>query len=384
MSILKQLSFFTTSIVLFSIGSIGIIAAQATAPQDYKPSTIISKLFATNQQKDPDPYIALAPDSTVNLPNKLEGVSPDDKNSVAKLNFCDLALKFPKKVSNTDLKITRVERPSSASYNIDNKFAVLCFQEGGLNSDSQRLYDEEITNSLNKKVSFQSLTKEELRDKTGWFLSVANIDNIVFYRVTDQTGNPNVMSEIVRFKYNNLYYQIRTSSSTDLIQLPLNAVQFQFNSLVTNTFTDESVFSDGGTVGQTCPDRYNIKYNKDKADRRIEQYPNSKSEVIISSKSLDNLSSINLYCTPSLISNLSEWSKYVQNATSQEPIPVNLDQMSFLSSKVKASIKSQYVSVQTTPDGNKIILFIDKDDFVYQISTTDQAIKDLGFEIDAL
>ena len=384
MSIFKQLSLFTTSIVLFSICSIGMVIAQATAPQDYKPSTIISNLFATNLQKDSDPYTALAPDSTVNSSNKPEGVSPDNKNSVAKLNFCDLALKFPKKVNNIELKITRVERPSSASYHIDNKFAVLCFQEGGLNSDSQRLYDEEITNTQSKKVSVQTFTKEELREKTGWFLSIANIDNITFYRVTDQTGNLNAMSEIVRFKYNNLYYHIRTSSTTDLIQLPLNAVQFQFNSIVTNIFTNESVFSDGGTVGQTCLDRYNIKYNKDKADRRIQQYPNSESEVIISSKSLDKLSSVYLYCSPALISNLSEWNTYVQNATSQEPIPVNLNQIQFLSTKVQASIKDQYVSVQATPDGTKTVLFIDKDNFVYQITTTDQAIKDLGFEIDAL
>lgn len=384
MSLFKQLSVFATSITLFFICIIGIIIAQATTPQDYKPSTIISNLFFTNQQKDLDPYTALAPDSAINLLQKPEGVGPDDKNLVAKLKFCDLALKFPKKVNNTELTIIRVERPSSASYYIGNRFSVVCFQEGGLNSDSQRLYDEEITNSLNKKVSFQTLTNEELREKTGWFLSVANIDNIAFYRVTDQTGNSNVMSEIVRFRYNNLYYHIRTSSTTDLIQLPLNAVQFQFNSLVTNTFTNESVFSDGGTVGQTCLDRYNIKYNKDEGERRVEQYPNSKSGVIISTKSLDNLSSVNLYCSPTLISNLSEWNTYVRNGTNQEPVPVNLDQISFLSSKVKASIKDQYVSVQTTPDGTKKVLFIDRDNFIYQISTSDQAIIDLGFEIDAL
>ena len=95
------LSFKKFSLVAFSILAvicIGALGAQAAAPNEYKPSTVISNLFGGNQQKDKDPYTALVPDSE--LGKKDGSVAPDDSNYVAKLNLCDLALKFPKKVNN--------------------------------------------------------------------------------------------------------------------------------------------------------------------------------------------------------------------------------------------------------------------------------------------
>jgi hypothetical protein len=92
-----SISFMIGLLVALSI--VGASAAQAFAPDNFKPSNVIQDLFKINKQQDKDPYTSLKPDAN---------------NDVVKSDGCDLAIKYPKQINN--IKVDSFELDSNSNF----------------------------------------------------------------------------------------------------------------------------------------------------------------------------------------------------------------------------------------------------------------------------
>jgi hypothetical protein len=198
------LSTLVAGVILSS--TVGALAAETLAPEQYKPSSIFN--FSANKQADKNPYTALA---------------PDENNYVANLDSCDLALKFPKSIENQNLyysKLQSDQKKDGAGYAIS---------KGGEFLFSIACLEKDEFGILPPDIKLKNLSVNDLRERTGWLITQANISEIKEYS-HDQAST-------INFKYNSKYYSV-AASQTSSIKNVNNLIQIQFNSLVTNKISD--------------------------------------------------------------------------------------------------------------------------------------------------
>jgi hypothetical protein len=206
-------------IFVMAFTTIGAISAEALAPEAYKPSTTIQRLFnpAQNRQSETDASDTL---------------SPDEANDTVSFEECGLIIKYPKQAGGSSINSFRNDSQVDQMNNLilaSDEFmdtleadlhpvSVNCSQEPGLAPEID---------------TAKSLTREELASFTGWFLAEAEIENIVDYY------NEFTASHLVTFNYNDLTYYIgfteKIEVSEELEQydgLFGNDVQMQFASQV--------------------------------------------------------------------------------------------------------------------------------------------------------
>jgi len=260
-------AFLATLIMLISLGGVGASAAQLLAPEAYKPSTLIQKTFnpkdfEANKQQEKNPYTPL---------------KPDENNDVARLDKCDLSVKYPKRISGQYFVVYNSLESNKASIYSSNPGANISEKTVGYTistiNDNQLAFED--VNSLfnlsmtcsDKPLSAEEnnglvpYTRQDLQNLTGWFvLAEAEIEDI-------KGDDPNTLGVFTRvyFKYKNTYYvfafsnqKIPQQSQDNLAKndpqslkyfnqllakngLYGNQVQIQFNSLVQNEANTEVI-----------------------------------------------------------------------------------------------------------------------------------------------
>lgn len=262
-------AFLAGIIAILAFGTIGVSAAEAFAPKEYKPSQIINKTFnpknfENNKQPEKNPYTSL---------------KSDDKNDVTKLDKCDLAVKYPKKIDEAKIQIFSDPNPDTAytSFRIYDgyQFTDQYSKQGskldadkkvkleGLSIDcvdSQYQKNKFIETKIYPENYTKLLTKLELQQQTGWFLTEADITNIRFwdngyglinlsFDFKDKTYNLSYIDPTARAKAREEQAKVDPQSfqavvGTGYFDRPGifgNQVQIQFNSLVTNEANAEVV-----------------------------------------------------------------------------------------------------------------------------------------------
>jgi len=272
------------SLSLLMVLAFSTVTAQAFAPDEYKPSTIVSNLFAANKQPDKDPQTQLAPNSI--LAKTDPSLSPDDNNYVANLPACDLAVKAPK----TSKGLKSEFRIGSKRGN--DKFSGLFAlpKEDTLGSFAGARYEVTCRSIKNPEGTtladdygvgvpergMKKITKDELQQKTGWFVTAANISNI-YFKETNETelfkNDPNnkefynnasllekkygkKVDAIYYFVYNDMEYAVEFSGFSDIMKP--EGMQLQFNSLVKNIFSPELLAADENVV-KDCTTLFAVK-----------------------------------------------------------------------------------------------------------------------------
>ncbi len=294
-----MLKYFSTHFVAASFlvimltGSVSVVAAEITLPQDYKPSTVIKNLFAANEQPDIDPYTRLV---------------FDGENDVVSLDRCDLAVKYPKKSGENNVEASGEQfkntffvgdRLMDPFYNnltanlkiglSDDKYSynyieylqrtiedveIECFQK--LIPDIKALTDtyglalntDRYVDTLNIDYTPEAITTnyttDQLREKYGWFVTQSELtdikevsytrqipmyDDIIFngsqeydrsgysYKFVEPIQTADYTYHNITFGYNGSWYLIKfytNSPYTKMQGLKPNQIQMQFNSLVQN------------------------------------------------------------------------------------------------------------------------------------------------------
>jgi hypothetical protein len=237
----KVLTFFTThtltAVVTATIclGTIGAFAAQTVAPTEYKPSTVINNLFKNNKIQQINPNTPLISDAT---------------NDVVNLKDCGLSLKYPKEINNSNLGALRFSDLGTQYGAVDDDhYLTINFKDEDSRLKYNQLFEGWFTVDCSENIpeldnikegSFQNknngsiITKEQLAEITGWFISGQNIKNI--YKHNPVSDNKSVVS----FEYKNNNYWItfieKVINANDY-QKPIllgNQVQIQFNDVTKN------------------------------------------------------------------------------------------------------------------------------------------------------
>jgi hypothetical protein len=297
-----------TIIMLISLTAVSASATEIFAPTEFKPSTQIQNLFASNQQKDTNPYTSL---------------KPDESNDVVISNQCDLAIKYNKIVDTLPIiatiyaPVTKTEILTQEDFQGEAKFIWFSNNPGKTEADYQEFvksligkeqqyqttetlssgdnignnynyvdifvgpdnnsqefknnekqiqknFQENTKNNLSKEEiaklnntkrithlsiectkinnknqdliikkqqNAKKITKQELRELTGWFVTEADINDI--YQTED----------FLSFKFQDKFYSINAnfSNSENLKGIFGNQIQLQFNSLVKNEANVEIV-----------------------------------------------------------------------------------------------------------------------------------------------
>jgi hypothetical protein len=182
----------------------GGVAAQAFAPESYKPITVANNLFSANKQKDNDPKVAL---------------SSDNENTVYDLDTCNLRVKTPNKINNSNIYFERYNQKNTSIFtlrDIDRYVEKQFDKEIGV--FSIRCSNEELVSLLrspageNQFISTQ-LANANLREKTGWFVTEGNPQNIILIQPKKESPIKG-MSEL-EFKIDDTFYQITYSTKQD-------------------------------------------------------------------------------------------------------------------------------------------------------------------------
>ena len=205
----KILTFFTThtitAVVTASIclGGIATFAAQTTAPEQYKPSTVINNLFKNNKVQQTNPNTPLV---------------SDNNNDVVSYDPCNISIKFPKQLAGE--KIIAVQPKDY--YNAEDKTLPNYF---GVSIKSQKNFDYDNTTKIANSVSIScsinndapldpqtqtQLSIKELSDITGWFITADQ----GISEIQSQDQNIYGPSRSIIFKYKNLYYRINFVDKT--------------------------------------------------------------------------------------------------------------------------------------------------------------------------
>jgi hypothetical protein len=245
-----------TLLMLVSAGAVSASALQAFGPDEYKPSTIIQKTF------NPKDFAV----NTVQEKNPFTPLNYDENNSVAFLNECDLAIKYPSKYS--DGEPSSFYRVSSTSDSAETIYisstdqakqdsytgvGITCLKNtnllSGLKSDivengkpARSVYGIEL------KVDGNQFIKDNL----GWFITQSELKNVRIYQSTF-----NNEEYTIYFEYNNLYYlvgyqtsnytfnKLETSRKVNVVKG--SDIQVQFISLV-NSQANKVVVDGTGKV----------------------------------------------------------------------------------------------------------------------------------------
>jgi hypothetical protein len=236
------ITILTTILVILGLGG---ATAQAFAPEEYKPSTIIQKTFnpkdfASNTVAEKNPYTPLRPDA---------------QNDVIFSDVCDLAIKYPKRYEN---KFNTVVYRNSTFTNPSDPKSDYLFVfpvEGELTSGDEYMgpsisCGEQVPYGLDPDPTYAGVVDtaaqgkeiknvgiDFIKKETGWFLTQAEISGVRAY------DNPNIPGDYkVYFKYKNLHYLIEFQTdnlknvegdSDGLVKvIKASAIQIQFKSLV--------------------------------------------------------------------------------------------------------------------------------------------------------
>lgn len=249
-----------TIIMLLALSTVGVSAAELFAPKEFKPSTQVYNLFAANKQKETNPYTAL---------------KPDKDNDVVLFEACDLAIKYPKELAGQKIRAEysgnsefmpentvkdtinphsnlnggftnqkEVSLLTDTTYSDDLKpnqtkilgFSVACQTPGHILEN----LDKEEYEKQRSFEGWQKISKEQLRQQVGWFLTEAELKDIYQTEMMDKRF-------IVRFIYNSQEYNIgyfmeESEAENESIGLFGNQVQLQFNSLVKSQTSAEIVY----------------------------------------------------------------------------------------------------------------------------------------------
>ena len=133
----KILTFFTThtitAVVTASIclGGIATFAAQTTAPEQYKPSTVINNLFKNNKVQQANPNTPLV---------------SDNNNDVVSYDPCNISIKYPKQLAGE--KIIAVQ---PQDYNQPGDKSIPNFY--GVTIKSQKNFDYDFSSKIENLVS---------------------------------------------------------------------------------------------------------------------------------------------------------------------------------------------------------------------------------------
>ena len=230
-----------TLVMLLALTTVGASAAELLAPEEYKPSTQIQNLFTANKQIEKNPYTAL---------------KPDGENDVAISDKCDLAIKYPKQIGNKEINIYNnnstesetndlrkgvlaingglkdMENNSTANQRL-NDFVIACFDK---NQNREDIVSKEVYQA-SQGLSYAEISKEELRERYGWFITEANMERIALYKAQSPSGE---IQENILFNYQDkLYWMYIIPETNNIFKEDLNPngifgnqVQLQFNSLV--------------------------------------------------------------------------------------------------------------------------------------------------------
>ena len=237
-------AYVTTFLLIMAVAG---VTAEATAPEEFKPSTQIKNLFASNTQNDKDPYTAL---------------KPDDKNHVVALEKCDLSAKYPQKIAEQDLVswdidsflgldeepvqkdiysyiIERVDKSEEKQEN--GEISYLSEQKYRLQIDCG-LEDIKISKAEKVKyiaeaiiVGFRPISLENLKEKTGWFITESDLKDIYFLDldIDEKTSQSNIMFTHKDRLYNISWIGKKEYKNSEK-SINFNNIQLQFNSVVKN------------------------------------------------------------------------------------------------------------------------------------------------------
>jgi RNA polymerase sigma factor (sigma-70 family) len=293
MTIQNTITYFTkhavvaSLLLLISLGSVGAVAAELALPTEYKPSTQIKNLFAVNTQPDTDPYTRLV---------------YDDNNNVVSIDRCDLAVKYPRQgdkkltfnptyspsindayPSDVSLNFYPNQRPTDTNYMPNSALTIDCYSSNNVSVEQLvSTYKPSVNSSefrddnskLSQKdfpITTTKLSKEDLRDKYGWFITEGDLTNITVQNLEVETvaydyytsvtekknvdlGDGKTQSipviidkilepkqtvkfhrEIITLQHQGRIYQIRLTNSHPNTWEPIlagNQVQIQFESLI--------------------------------------------------------------------------------------------------------------------------------------------------------
>ncbi len=210
----KVFAFFAThtitAVVTASIclGGIATFAAQTTAPEQYKPSTVINNLFKNNKVQKTNPNIPLVADSDYDL----VGYDP-----------CNVTIKYPKYINNERVTTTNMPNgiiPASDKFHdmsimsqnaFDyqntslNSFYLSCIQLKEYNQIIEEQNKSAVKDEPNELALFdKTITLKELSELTGWFV-VGDIDikNVILNELDTRGGYLGVW-----FEYGDIHYKV--------------------------------------------------------------------------------------------------------------------------------------------------------------------------------
>ncbi len=376
----------TAFIALILITGVGAAAAETLAPTDLKPSTLAKNLFAANKQQDKDPYTAL---------------KPDENNYVTKLNECDLALKFPKKIDGLETKyyqnileqggsyniaITNVEITADYVYQPANKeistnLSIDCVPT---DSDWGKKVAQDTVESGDQKdtIQKQKISKETLQSESGWFITQADIQNITKYSKTNSYGGKFLSYSFI---FKNKIYSIKSGTTTD--KTLINLIQLQFNSIVQNSFSDQLPLEQAkqATNIKSCFDRLDIKYSP---NVRYSENTSYRDNLIILSNTpiakdkatfIDG-DDITFYC----YNKNTEESWKENSADTKNLKPAKVSDIPFISENFRKNINpSKILSSRNGYPNGLVLTFADNENYVYGLNITNTTKnKDFGFSVD--
>jgi hypothetical protein len=178
---LTHLTRTALTVLITLLTSSGAVLTQVYADEQYKPLTIAKGVFQANKQPDPDPKIAL---------------QPDDSNYLVFIEPCDLAVKYPKTFKGYNLEYNEInysngEKAGSTIGSNGVNLGIICPKD---DFDSSYQF---------KTVTTEKIELEELKQKTGWFTTTTDLQDIKWENISE---NGVFDTRKLKFNFDNKTY----------------------------------------------------------------------------------------------------------------------------------------------------------------------------------
>jgi hypothetical protein len=234
----KLLTFFTThtitAVVTASIclGGIATFAAQQVAPEQYKPSTVVSNLFKNNKVQQTNPNTPLVSDA---------------QNDVVSYDPCNISIKYPKQLAGEKIIAVKPQDYNQPGENtIPDYYGVTIMSQKSFNYDTSSNIQGNVGFSCSKEFISpadnnlnSTMTSQELADLTGWFITgEQKLEEI-------RTENQNTAGPFrtVYFKFNDFYYRIDFTTKKITANI-LNSQPEDVKTFWNNAITKPGIFGD--------------------------------------------------------------------------------------------------------------------------------------------